>query len=465
MIKQVDNLGVMSSIHRWVVCSFFLFRIVVMAADGSLCTGKLTKYRFPVVVTHLSEIYHLDISKLSAFSFKNDTWTEIPIQLDERNLSNNFVLDQGLPYTKNSDDWIVDQNDEMVLNGADFGEDFYLSQISPAILEKSRKLWKLSYCSRFYHFGSILLIYREKLFRVRSFSPVVHYVSREKIITTPYYEYKFTRGNPILMGEVQLKTASGFRKVINSGYLQVNLRYPLLLGWIKWITGHVITSDQLESVIESWQTGPIRTIIAIGVKIKDIFPFMDLHLFSEIIFYQNFLQIPTKIKMPVNFSTFFAPGTGVIYTIRFPKKHIWKVTSNIKTLPMISPEELVGAGRHLEDEKLFYVKGSHDKSNFLFKVRVTLPAHEKLLPPYLIVKDMFRRQIWENQWPWLGQLDGDFGLYIDFSMMTHHQYEFALDLYLSPDAIIRVETVGTGKVHWKNYSQDDKSIITGTYKR
>src|SRR5690606_15542028 len=88
----------------------------------------------------------------------------------------------------------------------------------------------------------------------------VRFDKTQGVITTDLYRYTFKKEHPALLGEVALrKNGQEYPVFARSDFLM-----PPSTAW--FLPDLTFRSDEFESAIESWQSGPLRTIVAVGVK-------------------------------------------------------------------------------------------------------------------------------------------------------------------------------------------------------
>ncbi|MCX6116419.1 MAG: hypothetical protein NT027_02670, partial [Proteobacteria bacterium] len=114
-------------------------------------------------------------------------------------------------------------------------------------------------------------------------------------MSTTSYHYKFNRKKPMLVGEVFLKSGGIEHPVFSDSTFVM----PIIPDF--WLfPGIKFDESDFESEIECWKAGPVRSIVAVGAKMAKFFSIVKLHLFSELVFYDDFFQIPTHIEMIFN---------------------------------------------------------------------------------------------------------------------------------------------------------------------
>ena len=248
--------------------------------------------------------------------------------------------------------------------------------------------------------------------------------------------------HPALLGEVALrKDGTLFPIFAKSEFLM-----PLETTW--FLPDLLFRSDDFSSTIESWQSGPIRTVVAVGVKYTSFLGVVRLHLFSELVFYRNRFQIPTVIEFMFDPRSLLTPGSGLAYSLTFPEGRAWEIESNLERLPAEDPDLLAKQRGSAAQTEVFYATGSRPEGSFFVQVVVDEEARQQVPPPYLIGRREFTGESWQNHWSWLSQIPGDLGLYLDISMVKKGTYDFGLDLVLSPKAKKSFTDYGFVDVYW-----------------
>lgn len=407
-------------------------------------------YRYPIVLKGQLPIRGQRIKSIRAYAFRNKTWEAIPIQIEEMNPDGDYVLEGGLPFTKNTDDGYLDTNDEVVLSGRDLGEAFSERDVSEFKKKEISKLWGINFTTDKKKFGSVLIVSMKKSDSQEGKvirPPVVEFDEKEGFISSKLYQYQFKRENPVLLGEVKLKTATpeGFTVLEKSAFTMI-----FNLPW--WMPDFSLKDSDFESSIESWQVGPIRTIVAVGVKFKSFLSIFDLHMFSELVFYENMFQIPTVIEFAYDPSKYLQAGSGLVYSITFPRGKDWPLDTNLSDLPEYAPMETLEKVKSAANIPIFYATGRRPEGSFLVKVRVDERARSLVPPPFLIRKHMFGKEPWVSARSWLKDFRGDLGLFLDISNVKKGTYDFGLDLFLSSKADENFQDYGLISPEWFHLS-------------
>jgi hypothetical protein len=331
-------------------------------------------YTYPIVMKGPAALVGQVIANLAAYARSPDgAFRQIALQIDEVNARGDYVLSEGIPYTARTDDGILDENDEVVVRGDEIGRDFKLADLPPSLRSEALQKWKVGFRLPTHGLGYILLVAGKS--RAAAAEPgEVSFDHEAGLIRTAAYTYSFQKGNPALLGEVKL--AAGGQLIKSSKFL-MPLRTPFFMPDLTFV------DTDFSSQIESWQTGPIRSIVAVGVRYSSFLSLINLHLFSELVFYREKFAIPTKIEFIFDPSAFLKPGSGLFYSLSFPDGHMWSVDSNLAPLPARPADEVGEDGPKAAGTEVFQARGHQAQGgSFLVSVRVDPRARPGSAPLY-----------------------------------------------------------------------------------
>lgn len=411
--------------------------LVIFALISYLCTSVIfaqsacdrsqkTEFFYPLIVKGAKELHGFDIKGLAAYSYKDGAWQRIPVQVDEVNARGDFVLSGGLPFTKDTDDSYYDENDELVVDGRDLGLRTKLSSFPKEILKDVAVKWWVDFCEPNY-VGSFLLLYYHgsKPFYFPKTAVPFDHDSGE--VSTELYRYTFHQERAALLGQVFLKSPdepSKEKKIFETS----SFLMPMYTPW--YLPSFTLSNESFVSTIESWQVGPIRTIVAVGVKLKGFLSLFDFHMFSELVFYKNMFQIPTMIEFTFEPRKFFTPGSGIVYAITYAEGMEWEIETNIAELPLKDAEDILKSEPRASKFGKFYAQSQRPEGSFRVEVDVDPLAADDVPPPFQFGRPLMAKKEYQEYWPWLEDLDGDLGIFIDFSQVRKGVYKFGLDLFL-----------------------------------
>lgn len=420
------------------LCALCTLMYLVLQASEAFagCEPQKTfqSYRFPIVLQVPHELQGGSAQRVIAWRYKQKSWSRIAIQTDERNSDNNYVLEDGIPYTKYTDDGILDSNDEISIRGVDAGESFDDREVSQTIRAMIDRPTRLDLCRGRVYVGTILVGLLKQT-QSDTFLVAPRAVLRQspaKEILATRYRYQFNQLQPMLMGQVFLRQENMEFQVFQSS----NFIMPIIPSYWFLPTLKFDESD-FTSEIECWRSGPVRSIVAVGAKLSKFFSIVKLHLFSELIFYEDYFQIPTKIEMVFNASDFLDSGSGLLYFLEYAKGREWTVQTNVPELPE-SRLQVIAKGGEVVTTALaavgagaFVVKGSRPEGSFMAKVHVDPKAMAKVPPPFMVYPQHYADSARMKSWSWLKSKPSDLGIFLDISKVHKGIYDFSLDLMLS----------------------------------
>lgn len=394
---------------------------------------KAMGYRFPVVVKVPQGLYGIPVDRFEAWSVHDGTWRQMAIQVDEKNKDDSYVLESGMPYTGGTDDGLADGNDEISVRGHELGDFFDAKKVPVHIQKRLKGLQRLDICTGSAFAGSFLIGWAPQSQAKMNWKPL--FDEHSQTVITNAYRYEFNHKRPMLVGKVFLKSGHKEQPVFEDSTFFMPI-VPRL--WI--LPGTRFDESDFDSEIECWRSGPVRSIVAVGARMQKFFSIVKLHLFSELVFYDDFFQIPTQIEMTFDASKFLDYGSGLAYVLRYPSGGAWDVHSNLADLP---PTQELGGGpggspketaREYSPNGIFRAWGSRPEGSFLAQVRVDSRAIDAVPPPFIVREPMFDAKPWRDSWKWLRNTKGNLGVYLDISRVHKGTYDFTLDLMLSDRA-------------------------------
>lgn len=405
------------------------------------CGGDQAVYKYPIVLKGQPELRGVGVDRISGSIFRNGQWSDIPLQVEEVNAEGDYVLSGGLPFTRDTDDGLFDAGDEIALMGEDLGTDFEITAVPQDYKDRALNSWKIKFCRDHQVIGFLLLQNRREGVSAGRTSYVT-YNAPTKSISTEVYQYNFHNTNPVLLGEVFLNKDGKKISVIESSQFLMPLRTPFFVPNLNF------RDSDFTSVIESWQSGPVRTIIAVGVKYTTFLSLFKLHLFSELVFYKNRFVVPTKIEFIFSPKKFLKPGSGVSYVLKLPAEQNWTFESNLAPVPSVDPDLYVKSGPRASTQDEFFAIARGRDGALVASVRVDEKAKSMVPMPLMLKSEDFKSERNKDNWPWLAKQNGDLGVFIDFSNVEKGLYNFGLDLLLSTKADERFADYGLVDTVW-----------------
>ena len=382
---------------------------------------------FPIIEAGVLPLRGVYIPEVEVYAKKGKRWIQLAHQIDEKNARGEFVLEGGLPFTANSDDGYFDKNDELIVWSTDLGDAFVDEDVNERLVKNCRKLFRVDVKSKAQSIGSYLVkVARYPSVTSATDAALVHFDAKRQYISTSDYKYEFNQSHPAMLGKISFRDQSSSSELLKDSSFVMPISTPWYLPDMEF------KQRDFTSEVESWRVGPIRTIVAVGVKYQGFLGLIDLHLFSELVFYKNRLQIPTIIEFIFSPKDYLRIGSGVAYSLDFADGREWKIHSNLAEF---------GESHRLRVEKNagmetdpYWVRLTDGVRSILVEVKVDPRAVKVSPPPMLIHSEKLRSEALKKEFSWLGELSGNLGIYIDFSQVEKGEYQFGLDLTLGSEA-------------------------------
>jgi len=402
-------------------------------ADASKPACRVQKVTRQPVVIKGSGAIGFSVAAYEAWALAaNGKWQNIVMQIDEVNPKGEFVMKEGQPYTAYSDDGILDGNDEMVFWGSQLGREFAFNEVPPDILKGAKGAWRLNLCDGDFRLGSVLLVAGRKQ-QNASFTAAARFNPVAQTVESSHYRYWFNQKHPILLGKLVFQRNKEELPLLAESWFQMAMRTP----W--WVPDIHLTEESFTSSIECWQQGPIRTLVAVGVKFKKLLSLLNVHMFSELVFYEQRFQIPTVLEFPIGAGGLLKFGSGVVYMLRVASPQ-WTLDSN---LPVLDPRKSQPEGPANPSDSRYRtsVDGPWGRLKVLVELAPQDSGQSKPLPFRIDPKILQPPSAFH--WDWMREIKGDVGVFVDISKVKKGVYHFNLDLSLEPEADLNLHDVLT----------------------
>ena len=356
---------------------------------------------------------------LQAYLKVGKIWTRVAIQIDERDSNGDYVLEHGLPFTADGGDGRFNGSDELVI---DLPENFSDAQaISEGDtqtwlkgLQKKTPLWPPAAARRSKVWRLDLTVGTKKVqvllvsgLPEKLLPDAVWFNSNLQTVESPTYRYHFNKRNPASMGRLEIPEGNAktqdFTTINSDGAFAIWVKPP-------WGFPVISKSDKdLVGAIESWRSGPVRTIVAVGSKYNGFWSIIKAHLFSELVFYRNRFQIPSVIEIPFSPKKLVGSGSGFAYALRLSGQVVPKLESPDNAPATVFVEHPAG----------LILTATLDpaltKAGTLPKVWQSENSNENSGIPEDVVR-------------WFRENEANTGFFVDISQMGRGRYDFSLDL-------------------------------------
>lgn len=349
---------------------------------------------------------------ISAWKRTGKNWVPVPVQIDERDRNGDYVLEHGLPFTADGGDGLFNAQDEMVFDlpaESNAAGDFTDAAATSFLAQREKKGRRTGRAMR------VVVTAGSRTIPLLVTSggipdPVqsaVWFDPGAKTIDAPGYRYWFNQKNPAAIGRLEIPDSgkNPFKTVNHGGGFAAWIRPPWLYPVLRR------TNEDLESAVESWRTGPVRAIVAVGSKYSAFWSLVKAHLFSELVFYRDRFQIPSVVDIHFSPGKLTGRGSGFAYALELDGK----VTPRME-------ESRTGPAR---------VSVTHE-SGLVLSATVDRGLARAGTMPQVWIRDEAEKNgpggIPEDVKGWFRASRATTGFFVDISRMERGRYDFALDL-------------------------------------
>jgi hypothetical protein len=298
---------------------FRILAVILVSLTWFLCAtaANAAIHTAPIVVQgfKIGPATHYPIAMYRLFKTAPGGVAEvIPFQIDEINEWGDYVLPEGGKVTANTGNGIFDNQDEIAFMGDDVG------------LPQAPKTWPMGKPALIYEIrleftggentagtqnGAVYLgIYFQNP-PEPSDKRYVHFSRKTAEVTTGRYRYGFDQTNWLVARRVEMaKRDSGktpeFEPLLESTtfFMKADLKY-----FITVTANH----DSINSELEAYKTGPIRTIVRVSFYYTFLKLNFELGMYTEISFFTNAVYLPAILYNPLDGRKSLNSGSGFYY--------------------------------------------------------------------------------------------------------------------------------------------------------
>jgi hypothetical protein len=293
------------------VALLWLFASLVYPPEGR----AQTLHTAPIVIPaeRLRQLSRFPITSYRLFrSSPSGKASVIPFQIDELNEGGDYVLDQGSKITADTGNGVFDGLDELSFMGDDVGP-----VVAPTAWPGSTP--QIVYELRVRHpvanpmgpqMGAVYVgIFFGDAPPLDSKKYVV-FNRKDALVHTSRYRYQFDQRNWLVTRKVEVArgntTPPVYDQVLDSTtfYLKGDLKYFITVE---------ANHRSVESELEAWRTGPIRTIVRVSFNYNILKLKLDLGMYTEISFFSNAVNLPAILYNPIDGRKSLNPGSGFYY--------------------------------------------------------------------------------------------------------------------------------------------------------
>lgn len=312
-------------IHRLIGFVSVLCAVLVLSVATPSYSQRL--HTAPIVVTgkQITAVVRYPLASYRLFrSSASGKADPIPFQLDEINEDGDYVLAQGSRVTADTGNGIFDTQDELSFMGDDVGP-----VVEPTIWPGQRP--HIVYELRVRHpeanpmgpqMGAVYIgIYFGTAPAVSTKKYVV-FNREEALVHTSRYRYQFDQKNWLVARKVEVAKGEGPGAVYEP-VLETTTFY--MKGDLKYFVTVEANHRSIESELEAWKTGPIRTIIRVSFHYNFLKLKLELGMYTEISFFSNAVNLPAIVYSPIDGRKSLNPGSGMYYGLALrdnPKDYV-----------------------------------------------------------------------------------------------------------------------------------------------
>jgi hypothetical protein len=218
----------------------------------------------------------------------------IPFQIDEKDHYGDFILPHGrLPNTKFSNG-IFDEYDELSFMGNDVGEITAPTQWQgkkPSLVYKIDLSFKKKKGAVY-----VGIFLDDKDIPKPITQSYVAFDLGKELIKTSKYEYHFNKKNYLVVKEIDMFLPSRHQikeEIVLSStfYLKTDFKYFLTFE---------INEESIQSELEAYKIGPIRTITRVAFNYSFMKMNFELGMYTEVSFFSNSVILPAIVDNPLD---------------------------------------------------------------------------------------------------------------------------------------------------------------------
>jgi len=255
----------------------------------------------------------------------------IPFQIDEINEDTDYVLDQGNRVTADTGNGLFDPQDELSFMGDDVGplvEPTQWSTAKPQIVFELRIRHPVANPMGPQTGAVYIGIYFNN---PPPLSPKKYVIfnRQEALVHTSRYRYQFDQKNWLVARKVEVtkgdKQPPEYEPVLDTTtfYLKGDLKYFITVE---------ANHRSIESDLEAWKSGPIRSIVRVSFHYNLLKLKLELGMYTEISFFSNAVNLPAVLYSPLDGRSSLNSGSGMYYGLALrdnPKEY--QIDTNMNT--------------------------------------------------------------------------------------------------------------------------------------
>jgi hypothetical protein len=275
------------------------FKTKLSSEKNKVLNTKFEQIHRSPIVLKAGSLKDLQYYSLSAYRvFKTNRRGEaepIPFQIDEFDRYEDSILDKGDNPNSKSSNGVFSDFDELVFMGGDVGRaiipmkwNFRQPDILYEVLFVKGKKKGAVYIGLYDN--SKYPIPKEAMSTKKY---VFYYKDKDEVLTSEY-RYLFNKKNYLVVKDVYVQKPKGGQKHLldsSTFYLKVDFKYFLNFS---------VNQEDIDSKLDAYKSGPIRTIARVDFTYKLLGIKFDLGMYTEVSFFSNSIYLPAVIDNPID---------------------------------------------------------------------------------------------------------------------------------------------------------------------
>lgn len=330
--------------------SFFFIILAEIIVLTNICqTARAQRlHTAPIVVTgkEILSVARYPISTYRLFRVMPSGAAEaIPFQMDEINDDGDYVLDQGKDITSKTGNGIFDAQDELTFMGDDVGA---VNQPTSWPQGKPNVLYELKITHPVSNpmgpsMGAVYIgIYFSNAPQISPRKYVVF--SRDTaLVHTSKYKYQFDNQNWLVAKKVEV-AKDGTNPVVYEPMLDSTTFY--MKGDLKYFITVEANHRSIESELEAWRSGPIRSLVRVSFYYRLLKLKIELGMYTEISFFSNAVYLPAIMYNPIDGRKSLNAGSGMYYGLALrDNPNLYNIETNMVRHEIVASNALLASGR------------------------------------------------------------------------------------------------------------------------
>ena len=357
----------------------------------------------------------------------------IPFQIDEINEWGDYVLPEGGTVTAKTGTGIFDIQDELSFMGDDVGPATaprdWGTLGKPAIVFEVR----LSYKGRNPSGDSLGAVYLGVYFQNPPQLSPRSYVSFDRPhaeVLTSRYRYGFDQKNWLVARHVDMlrpgptpESPPEFVPLLASStfYMRADLKYFLTVE---------ANHRSIDSLLEAYKTGPIRSIIRISFHYNFLKLNFELGMYTEVSFFSNAVYLPAILYNPLDGQKSLNSGSGFYYGMALTDNpRDLKIESN---MPIYKKSGILDFFSKKSTESIYWITASAPDRMLYMEISPSPLMRQRGAVPMLYTEPVLGSAVVDRnalEPGELGQGPVNMALYFDMTKFTEGEHAMAFRLF------------------------------------